>query len=237
MATEARHSIQSFPDNITLAEEVARRWIRDIAEVHEPVTVALSGGRISTMLLEAMAKEWTQLNLPPDRAHFFWADERCVPPDHPESNFAAANKALFLPLKIPSAHVHRIRAEMDPAFACAEAEAELCRLATLSDQGHPVLDWVFLGMGEDGHVASLFPGQEVPQDRAFSKVTAPKPPPDRITLTLPVLIAAKRVWAIISGAGKRGALAESLSDTSRLPFAQVIHSREMTEIFTDFELG
>ena len=171
--------------------------------------------------------------------HFFWGDERVVPPTDPESNFHLAAVPLFLALKIPESQVHRMVTERDEAFAVQQAEAELCRVAELNEQGQPELDLVFLGMGEDGHVASLFPGDtEALETLAlYRAVTGPKPPPRRITLGYPALAAAREVWVLASGVGKKEALQASLEPTGNTPLARVLQSRSNTEIFTDFVLA
>ena len=129
--------------------------------------------------------------------------------------------------------------ERDEAFAVQQAEAELCRVAELNEQGQPELDLVFLGMGEDGHVASLFPGDTEALETlaVYRAVTGPKPPPRRITLGYPALAAAREVWVLASGEGKKEALQASLEPTGNTPLARVLQSRSNTEIFTDFVLA
>ena len=198
--------------------------------------MALSGGRIPKALYKAFAGLAAGDSL--EGVHFFWGDERVVPPTDPESNFHLAAVPLFLALKIPESQVHRMLTERDEAFAVQQAEAEICRVAELNDQGQPVLDLVFLGMGEDGHVASLFPGDtEALETLAlYRAVTGPKPPPRRITLGYPALAAAREVWVLASGVGKKEALQASLEPTGNTPLARVLKSRSNTEIFTDFVL-
>ena len=121
-------------------------------------------------------------------------------------------------------------------WAAAEAEAEICRIAQVNRSGQPMLDLIFLGMGEDGHVASLFPG--VLEEAARSKsvylpVVASKPPPQRITINFAALAAARQVWVLASGAGKESALRESLSTDGRTPLARVLATRAKTMIFAD----
>jgi len=169
--------------------------------------------------------------------HFFWADERCVPPTDAESNFKTAEELLFRPLGIAADHIHRIRGEESPARAAELAATGLRQIVPADASGQPVLDLIFLGMGEDGHVASLFPGEPKSlrdNPAIFRAVTSsPKPPPNRVTLGYPAIAAAKNVWVMASGSGKKTALDESLSPSGQTPLAQVIRARERTRIFSD----
>lgn len=175
------------------------------------------------------------------RVHFFWADERCLPPGDPENNFKMANELLFMPLGIPETHVHRLRGEDLPDRAVKFAEAELRQFASIND-GWPVLDLIFLGMGEDGHVASLFQNA-IGEDEKGAKCTdsfvfvddSPKPPPRRISLTFNAIAVARVVWVLASGSGKETALKESLSGSGRTPLGQVIRLRAQTKIFSDIQ--
>jgi 6-phosphogluconolactonase len=233
-----RCELLRFDSPASLAEGAARRWLDAIeaaARSKHPFTVALSGGRIAKDFFQAFVKlAASRADLLRD-LHFFWADERCVPPNHADSNFRVAEETLLRPLGILAECVHRLRGEADPAFALDEAEAELCRVAALDDTGFPMLDLVVLGMGEDGHVASLFPGGATGDGaRPFMLVTAsPKPPPRRLTLTAEAIRRAKAVWCLASGAGKETVLAQSLSPEGTTPLARVIQSRQATTVFTD----
>ena len=162
-----------------------------------------------------------------------------VPPTDEESNFKLAAVPLLLALKIPDAQVHRILTERGEAIAVQQAEAEICRIASLNNRGQPILDLVLLGMGEDGHVASLFSGDaEALESKAvYRAVTGPKPPPRRITLGFPALAAAREVWVLVSGQGKAEAMRASLLEAGTTPLAKVLQSRTHTEIFTDFDLA
>ena len=146
------------------ADEVAAAasaWLEEIEAANragKPHCVALEGGRIVRKFY-AGGGAAGQGSLPFRwDASIFWGDERCVPPDDPESNYRIAQEMLFAPLKIAPGQIHRIRGEA-PASAAAEATAEICRLVPLDASGQPLLDIIFLGTGEDGHVASLFPGE------------------------------------------------------------------------------
>ena len=233
------YTLHQFEDAETLATAAAERWRTVLLERDRArtFTVALSGGRIPKALYKAFASLAADDSL--EGVHFFWGDERVVPSTDPESNFHLAAVPLFLALKIPESQVHRMITERDEKFAVQQAEAEICRVAELNDQGQPALDLVFLGMGEDGHVASLFPGDtEALKTRAvYRAVTGPKPPPRRITLGYPALAAAREVWVLASGMGKQEALQASLEPAGDTPLARVLQSRSNTEIFTDFDLA
>jgi 6-phosphogluconolactonase len=246
------YKLFSYPTAGELAKGVAADWLRQMKTVLEqgrdgklPYSVALSGGRIAqTFFKEVVAQfekdpaflqEFFLRN-----AHFFWADERCVPPTDPESNFAVARQLLLEPLKIPDGQIHRLRGEADEALALREAVGDVSNVvpsqAGAAGKGFPVFDMIFLGMGEDGHVASLFPGEPVEvisSPAVYRSVTAVKPPPRRITLGYGVIAAATEVWVLASGKGKEQALRESLAPQGKTPLARVLRSRAQTKIFAD----
>jgi 6-phosphogluconolactonase len=238
-----------YPDAATLAKAAAGDWLRALEIAFKnprndlPYSVALSGGRVAKdffgeIVRQAQAKLEVYESLL-RRVHYFWADERCVPPTDPESNYKAARELLFEPLNIAEAQIHRLRGEAEEATVLNEATESICKQAPPEKgKGQPVLDVIFLGMGEDGHVASLFPGEpaEVTTSPAIYRlVTAVKPPPRRITLGYGVLAAAKEVWVLASGGGKEQALKESLSPQGKTPLARVLRSRagKETKVYTD----
>ncbi|MDW8310642.1 MAG: 6-phosphogluconolactonase [Verrucomicrobiales bacterium] len=222
-----------------LAEAAARRWIDVLAGLKPgdaALHIALSGGRTAGPLFGAVVALARQRRIVWERVHFFWADERCVPPDHAESNFRLARARLLEPLNIAPNQIHRIRGEAPPADAAAEASAELGRVVRERANGQPVLDLVLLGMGEDGHVASLFPGvadTPAPGGAPYRAVIAPKPPPARVTLDYGPLAVAREVWVLVSGSGKADALRASLGPDARTPLARVIQARARTVLFSD----
>src|ERR1700722_14437325 len=145
-----------YRDAAALAEEAASMWLSklDGRDTVSSYTVALSGGRIARNFFEDMA--WRVKNLPGPSApnelfgnvHFFWADQRCVPPTDPESNYGIARELLFEPLKVPESQIHRLRGEENEALALRDAVENIQKWAR-SDKGQPALDLIFLGMGED----------------------------------------------------------------------------------------
>jgi 6-phosphogluconolactonase len=172
--------------------------------------VALAGGGTPRRTYELLAEPPHRAAVPWGLCQVFFGDERCVPPDHADSNHRMAREALLSRVPIPPAQVHRIRGEAEDADAeAARAEAEL--RAALGPA--PRLDLAVLGMGPDGHVASLFPGSPAlaEERRLALAVVAAKPPPRRITLTLPALCAAEAALFLVAGAEKAERVAEVLS--------------------------
>ncbi len=233
------YDLLSFATADDLANAAASAWLDEIeaaTRAGQTHCVALSGGRIAQKFFAATAAQAVARKTSFDCVHFFWADERCVPPDDPESNFKMANELLFAPLAIAAEKIHRLRGEAPPPVAVQAAAAELLRIAKKNREQQPVLDLVFLGMGEDGHIASLFPNATANiMDVAVPFLVvenSPKPPPTRISLSYQTIIAAKNLWILISGAGKAAALRESLSSTGKTPMARVLAARPVN-IFSD----
>ena len=217
------------------AERLIEEWRRGPA-VGNTYCMALSGGRVARTLFTEVSRR--AAGGAPDFVNFFWADERCLPPADPETNYAAARECLFNPLGIPPEQIHRIMGEKPAAAAAAQAEAEICRVAPLTAEGQPILDLVLLGMGEDGHVASLFPGEAADSAAMSAAVyrpvmNSPKPPPQRVTMGYAAIAAAKKVWVIITGEGKKEALQRALELSSAVPLGRVLKQRNFTEIYTD----
>src|SRR5688572_1227622 len=233
----ASFDLLTFEHADALARSVAAGWIDEITQANrssKPHYVALSGGRITLKLFASVIEQATVRNTSLAGVHFFWADERCVPPTDPESNFAAADKQFFQPLGISAGNIHRICGEDAPTTAATLAEEEILRIVPRNGGGQPALDLILLGMGEDGHVASLFPGEPESADQSVYRAigNSPKPPPNRVTLGYRAIAAARKVWVLASGAGKETALRESLKPDGQTPLARVLRSSKAT-VFTD----
>jgi 6-phosphogluconolactonase len=164
---------------------------------------ALSGGSTPKELYALLGSKpyIDQINW--KRVHLFWADERCVPPEHDDSNFKLARELLISRVPIPGENVHRIRGEAGAENAAAAYEQDL--KAFFGNGGWPIFDLVLLGVGEDGHTASLFPGsfQAMENDRLAAPVFPGTQKKDRVTLTLPVLNHASQVLFLVAGQSKR----------------------------------
>lgn len=215
-----------------LARAAASAWLDEIEAANRAGRthcVALSGGRITQKFFAAAVEQGGARKASFAQIHFFWADERCVPLTDAESNFKMADELLFQPLKISADQIHRLRGELPAAEAVELANEELRRYASANATGMSALDLILLGMGEDGHIASLFPNAtpEILNCPApFLAVdNSPKPPPQRISLSYAAIAAARQVWVLVSGAGKEAAFRESLKSDGRTPLARVIQAR------------
>ncbi len=213
------------PDPAALANEAAR-LINEAAQTRVAdsgrFSIALSGGSTPRLTYEALAAPPCRDAVPWQAVHVYWSDERCVPPDHPDSNYRMARLALLDHVPLPSENIHCIRGELLPPEAAAACEAELRLLGE-----PPALDLVLLGLGPDGHTASLFPGGEPPPAGALAAaVYSPRLDSWRVTLTPMALNLAGRVLFLVSGEEKAEALAATLEgprEPSRWP-AQRIRS-------------
>jgi 6-phosphogluconolactonase len=206
-------ALSVFADLDAISREAARRFVAQAAAAN-PFTVALAGGSTPRRLYEMLAQQPFTDQVPWPQVHVFWGDERCVPPDHADSNYRMAREAFLDRVSIPAENVHRIRGELDPQQAAARYAAELESI--LGPGGR--LDLVLLGMGSDGHTASLFSGSAALAERERRVVAAhvAKLGSWRVTLTLPMLNASAQVLFLVSGAGKAPALAR-IRAGERLP--------------------
>jgi len=229
--------IKTFADDVTLARAAATDWLALVRKDSGPHLAALSGGHIAKTFFAEVAGLARASGAFLGNIHFFWADERCVPPDDSESNFLLADENLFRPMGIAPDKIHRLKGELPPETAVAQANGEIRRIAPQNAAGVPVLDLVFLGIGPDGHIASLMPNARptVLQSREpYVHVdNSPKTPPSRISMTYPVLAAARQVWVMVTGEGKTEAFRESLRPDGKTPFARALQSRAETRIYSD----
>jgi 6-phosphogluconolactonase len=201
------------------------RAAREAIEARGRFALALSGGRTPLPLFERLARERSR-DVDWSAVHVFWADERCVPPDHEDSNYAAARMHLLDRVPIPPSHVHRIRGEVTPPVAAGIYRAELATFfhAETPAEAAAGLDLVLLGIGGDGHVASIFPGSaalDVPEWALDVQAPVGIIARWRVTLTRAALAAADHVLVLATGAEKVGAVAAAFAPERPTPAARL----------------
>lgn len=216
MTTEAETHI--FEDSEELAAEAADLflWLAEQAiAARGRCIVALSGGSTPKTVYSLLASAHAG-RLDWSRVFFFFGDERCVPPSHPDSNFHMAQTSLFLSLNVSDAHIFRMKGELDPEIAAAEYETTMRRSLEPSAEGWPRFDLILLGLGPDGHTASLFPGTEALKEREkwVTPGLAPNGVRQRLTITLGVINHADVVLFLVAGAGKTRIAREVLEPSS-----------------------
>jgi 6-phosphogluconolactonase len=215
-----------YDDYTALSEAAAGIFVqqaRQTAQVKGWFSVALAGGHTPQRTYQILARPRHRDRIPWGQIHIFWGDERCVPPEDPQSNARMARQALLAQVPIPPSQIHPIPCSRSPQVAAEQYEGVL--QAFFGGQP-PRFDLVFLGLGENGHTASLFPGTPVlgEQERWVAAVHVAEQDMNRVTLTAPLINQAAVVAFLVSGASKAAILREVLegpSDPNRLP-AQLI---------------
>ncbi len=205
--------VRTCPNVSALARAAAEHFValaQEAVSAHGRFAVALAGGSTPRAMYTLLATGEFASRVDWTRVHIFWGDERCVPPDHPDSNYRTARKALLDYIPVPPDQVHRIQGEIEPALA---ADAYERTLQAFFAPGQPRFDLILLGLGEDGHTASLFPGTAAIHEPTrwvvghyVSKLSA-----WRVTLTPVAINAAANVTFLVSGATKAGRLNQVLT--------------------------
>ena len=206
-------SVRGAERIVVLAKEAVR--------VNGRFTLALAGGSTPETLYRLLSSEEYSQRIPWDKVHLFWGDERCVPPPHPDSNYRMVRETLLSVIDIPPENVHRIKGELGEAGA-VDYEKTLRMSFNISGPSFPCFDLILLGMGADGHTASLFPGTSVLSEEKLwvRALLVQKLKSMRITLTPPVINSAAEILLLVSGEGKASALKEVLEgpfDPGRYP--------------------
>jgi 6-phosphogluconolactonase len=205
------------------ADSVAARFVNRLAKCGADgalVHVSLTGGSMGSAVLAAAATHPRRDRVDWSRVHIWWSDERFVAREHADRNEKQAREALLDSIDIPAANVHTMAASDDGVDLDAAAEAYAAELARFpQDDGTPwpSFDICFLGVGPDGHIASLFPDRPeilITDRSAVAVRDSPKPPPERVTLTRPVINGSRRVWLVLAGADKAAALGLALAGAS-----------------------
>jgi 6-phosphogluconolactonase len=230
---EILSGVRVYPNPAEVARGAARLFVdyawQSIAKYGE-FMVALSGGNTPRMMFEVLASDEFRGQVDWTKVHAFWSDERAVPPESPDSNYGMARRELLVRVPIPQANVHRMEAEKpNLGRAANEYEEVLRNYLELDDRGFPRFHLIFLGMGVDGHTASLFPGTRVPRQtsRWVSTPMVAKLGARRMTLTLPVLDSALRVIFLVVGPEKAEILRAVLQDKADPPYpTQLVQPRD-----------
>lgn len=230
------------PDKQALGASVAARFITKIIDVLDEqgrADIAISGGSVSTLVLAAIGQSPARESVDWSKVHVWWVDERWVADGDPDRNITGTQTDFFDHVTIPAENIHPFAASDEGISVDDAADRYADELLGAAKDGAlaPSFDITLLGVGPDGHTASLFP--EFPQlsvtDRAVLSVDdSPKPPPQRLTLTYPVINASQRVWVILSGAEKASVLGLALAGASvdEVPVGGV-QGRKRTVFFVD----
>ena len=223
--TTDRVQVVEGPDE--LAEAAARAAMADLeaaVEAHGTATWALTGGSTPGAAYRRLAAHDLRAGVEWDRVRVAMGDERCVPPDHPDSNWGQAAAALLDHVPVPDHHRLRPRGELG-AEAAADAYQQALGALPATPGGTPRLEVVWLGVGEDGHCLSLFPGRpevEVTDRLVVPVHDSPKPPPDRVSLTLAALAGTERLLVLAAGPGKAEPVARARAGDDRLPVTRAV---------------
>jgi len=235
--------LTTMADAEAVSERAALEIARRLESAHRERGVAhlaLSGGTTPGHTYELLANDHRSSGIGRpswDSVEIWFADERCVPPEDGQSNYRLAAETLLSPAAIPPERVHRMEGELGPGEGARRYAEQLRGLVSSGDEDLPVLDLIVLGIGPDGHVASLFP--DAPTLDAgegaicLAVSDSPKPPPERITLSLAVLRAARRCLLLASGVGKAEAISAALHEPSRHVPASLLRRERLTVIADD----
>lgn len=225
-------------NNYQLASEAARAMIESLLRDmrHHPENIfrlALSGGSTPAVLFDLWASEFADLT-PWERIHFYWVDERCVPHTSLESNYGMAKRLLFDPVGVDESHIHPISGDCNYGEE-AKRYALLVKSEVPRENGVPIFDIVFLGIGDDGHTSSIFPGHEslLTVDEPYVSTTNPSGQ-FRIAMTGEPMIRAVHTWFFVTGKGKIDILREvsNKKNIDKYPASYVLWHARGAELFT-----
>jgi 6-phosphogluconolactonase len=220
--------VNVFPDSEAMALEIARQWYygaHKASQKKNVFTIVLSGGATASKVYRKIGSSQWNDKMPWEVIHIFWADERCVPPKHEESNYFNIQRAFLENLPIPAENIHRICGETEPFSEAARYEKEILDHLALRNDAHKLFDWVLLGVGSDGHTASLFPGNEYLLDspNICAVVEHPATGQKRITLTPYAINRSARVTYHVVGQDKATIVSDLIpkSELKRFPTGHI----------------
>ena len=230
------------PDKAALAAAVAARFITkvvDLVDEFDEASIVLTGGTMGSAVLEAVNSNPARDTIDWSRVNVWWGDERWLPKGDPERNETQARAALLDHVALDPARVHAFAASDEGIELDAAAAAYATELTenTPANASMPHFDITFLGVGPDGHIASLFPERSGIREKELTVIpvrNSPKPPPERLSLTLPVINSSARIWLVVAGADKASALGLILAGASinEVPAAGA-EGRRKTLFFVD----
>lgn len=237
MAAAGTSTVERWATGADLTEGVAERLMSRLVDLQaaspEPVHLCLTGGRIANRIYEAFADLVEDSDLDPARVELWWGDERFVPTEDPDRNAGHTLAILARTLPLTSAHTHSM------AAADGIADADASALTYAKELGDTAFDICLLGVGEDGHVASIFPDHPSFEETAHTVIgvnDSPRPPASRISLTVPTLNRSREVWFLVAGADKAEAVSRSWKGDPTLP-AGVVRGQERTLWLVDRPAG
>lgn len=219
--------VHIFPDNDAVAAAFAE-WLVDWLNQQGKVSIALSGGSTPKVLFRLLAEQYAEaVNW--SKVQLYWGDERCVPAGHEDSNYGMTQELLLKHIDIPLANIHRVRGE-DPPQQEAERYGEVMESQLSESEGYPEFDLIILGMGSDGHTASIFPHEKelIMADKPCAVATHPETGQHRITLTGPVINRAKQVVFLVTGASKRDKIREIICEEGEWSSYPAAHIRPLS---------
>ncbi len=230
-------NIKIFKNIDRISEELTSQLFQLINQSgNNRINIALSGGSTPVKFYKYLAEKNPDLSW--ENVHFFWGDERCVPPDHEESNYGQANQTLISKIDIPDENIHRIHGEADPLDEVQRYEKEIRRYVPANKIGIPEFDWILLGMGDDGHTASIFPDSLAEAEKKTNCLIAehPQTGQKRISLALNIINQAHKVSFLVTGKVKAGLTARILNldeSTANLPAARIKPVTGLLEWYLD----
>ena len=238
----ANRVVLVYDDRESLVHAIAKRFIKTVSGVldrQDRAHVVLTGGTVGIASLDAISRAKKRDKVDWSRVHFWWGDERWLPAGDPQRNDRQAKDALLSKLPLEPGQIHGFPASDGGLELDAAAEHYAAELAEFGEDGAalPRFDLLFLGVGPDGHIASLFPSREgirVSTGTVIGVRGSPKPPPERLSLTLGAINSADRVWLTLAGADKASALGLALAgaNTIEVPAAGA-EGRLKTVVFVD----
>lgn len=231
-----RLSYYSTPEQAAVA--MLEAFSKEVANIPaHSISIALSGGNTVRTLYKVWVEEFA-VSLPWNKLHFYWVDERCVPPSHPESNYGLAKELLLNPMRVPDNHIHRIIGERNPTEESVQYSAFVKSRLPLKN-GIPVFDFVFLGIGDDGHTSSIFPiAQNLLSLREpYVATINPYNGVKRVAMTGGPMLSARHTYFFVTGQAKKSIVEKVVNDVypyHKYPASYVLHQAADACLFASF---